>query len=94
MQDILEAVKKYFRNAKHVMRISETPERLDALEERVEALERHKAAGAVQGYCEHCGSSDLEPFDTVPSPESDSMEVRIIRYRCRACGQETTASAG
>lgn len=75
-------------------RIEATPDRIDALEKKMAALEARlqRAPGEA---CPKCGALDFRVESTTPHPDLGDMGVSIRQCKCGACGfgEQRTNSA-
>jgi len=85
MGTLWHKVQASFRCVPRIVRIGKLAGGVDALERRLAELEEDLRAYPVKNHCGHCGSTDLEPTETMPTPAG----AQVVKYRCKACGRES-----
>ena len=88
LSDIIDLLKRWDR----WKRIDETPERVDALEQRIAELES-KLERAPGQACPACGAWEFRVLDVAVS-HAGLYEVRRYTRRCQVCGFEDTELGG
>lgn len=81
LEDILSALERI----PGWKRIKESPERIDALEQRLKAIERLMAGGSGQ-LCPICNSPKFKRTASKPDPGFEFAGVMRDFYRCEECG--------
>lgn len=66
-------------------RIKSTPDRIDALERQLAALEA-RLSRAPGEACPKCGALEFRVESTTPHPDLGDMGVNIRQCKCGACG--------
>lgn len=66
-------------------RIEATPDKVEALEKRIAALE-DKLSRAPGEACPKCGTLEFRVESTKPHPDFGDMGVSIRQCKCGACG--------
>lgn len=83
-------IQAYSRCLLKVAKLGKLAGGAEALERRLAALEQALASYPLKNRCAHCGSSDLAPTETAPSPAG----TQVVKFRCKACGHETSITSG
>jgi transposase-like protein len=68
-------------------RVSALPAEVQALRERIEALEKRLAGGSGQ-RCPVCNSTDFKVTGSAPDADFSFAGVMRDTYRCKDCGHQ------
>ena len=76
----LNICREFLRKLLH---ISRRPHGAESLRRHIEAADRETRPVRAPKYRTECGGTDFEPTSTC----ADRGRVRVLKLRCRACGQ-------
>lgn len=82
---MIEDVLKALERIPFWKRVRETPERLDALEARVAALEALLTSNATGEACPMCGQRAMRVESSEPDPVFGEFGAKRDLMRCAAC---------